>query len=388
MAAGGAPYARFRAATYFPSLDALRALSILGVVAFHCELPLPGLLGDHGFLGVTLFFVISGFLITTLLLREQEDTGGISLRNFYTRRTLRIFPLYYAVLLAFCAATAVFDRRSPEGHIFWRHLPFFIFYMNNWVIEIGAARVIFAFTWSLATEEQFYLFWPFVMSYARRAAALGVITLLLVATYALRALIWGHWLDLGVVGNRVATSVAPGICLGCILAFALDDPRGHAVVARALGGRAAPLAALLAVLVVSALSVGDWVLLPMVALVASVVIVPDHVLRPVFESALVRQIGRVSYGMYLLFTLVINVGKRVLHLESPWSLFAWTLPATLAVASVVFRYYETPFLALKKRFSPPRRRVVTAGPDVEATAAAGGEDAALAPELHIPSGSR
>jgi peptidoglycan/LPS O-acetylase OafA/YrhL len=91
-------FARFRKTGYFPSLDGLRCLAIVPVVWHHSTpYPYAGLLG-RGPLGVDLFFAISGFLITTLLLRERDQAAGVSVRRFYVRRAARIFPLYYAVL--------------------------------------------------------------------------------------------------------------------------------------------------------------------------------------------------------------------------------------------------------------------------------------------------
>jgi peptidoglycan/LPS O-acetylase OafA/YrhL len=377
----GRGYGRFRHESYFRSVDALRALSIVGVIAYHTNVPLPGLFGRQGFLGVTLFFVISGFLITTLLLREQDEAGTISLKNFYARRTLRIFPLYYATLAMFCALTFAFDRHTPEGQEFWRHLPSFIVYMNNWVIALGPARVIFAFSWSLATEEQFYLIWPWVVAFSRgrRWLALGAITLLMFVTWTMRSLIGNHVVELDDIGDRVATSVAPGICAGCILAFVLHNPRGYRIVARVLAWRASSLVALAAVVVGAALPGGDLLLIAMVALLASVVVQPDHLLRPVFENVVVREIGKVSYGMYLLFTLVINVGRRVLHLRTPWMQFPWTLLATAILSALVYKYYETPFLRMRKRFPRARAAQLDSGrlertsPDIAKRRAAGAD---------------
>jgi hypothetical protein len=110
-----ASYERVQKTRFFPSMDGLRCLSILAVLAFHCQIPVPGYLGQAGFLGVRLFFVISGLLITTLLLRERDSNGVISLKSFYIRRTLRIFPLYYAVLALFALSVLAFDRHTPEG---------------------------------------------------------------------------------------------------------------------------------------------------------------------------------------------------------------------------------------------------------------------------------
>src|SRR5450432_1944217 len=103
----------YLATRHFGALDGLRCLSIVPVVWHHCTpRPLPGLLGK-GPAGVDLFFCISGFLITTLLLREKAVSGGIRLKNFYARRALRILPLYYAVLLAYAAFAWLLPTAAP-----------------------------------------------------------------------------------------------------------------------------------------------------------------------------------------------------------------------------------------------------------------------------------
>jgi peptidoglycan/LPS O-acetylase OafA/YrhL len=356
---------RFRATRIYESLDGLRALSIVAVLLYHCDVPLPGLLGARGYLGVSLFFAISGFLITTLLLREKQDLGAISLRHFYARRALRLFPLYYAVLAAFCLATLAFDRHSEAGRVFWHHLPFFMFYMNNWVIALGTTRVIFAASWSLATEEQFYLFWPSILAAVRRtSSATIVVCLVLVWTCTIQILIAHGVVDWGAVPNRIAASVPSAICGGCLLALALHDPRAFSRLYRLLGWRGAPVVALVLLLVLPVLP-GEANPLPlvMVALLGSVVVRPDHALKGLFQNPAARHVGRVSYGIYLLFTLVLNVGTRLFHLQSPWLRFAWTAPVTIGLATLTYRYYETPFLRLKARFSAttPRPRVEPAG---------------------------
>jgi peptidoglycan/LPS O-acetylase OafA/YrhL len=122
---GDARYKAFRGTFRFASLDGLRCLSIVGVVWHHGPgHQMGGPLGS-GFLGVDLFFVISGFLITTLLLREQDRYGSISLKHFYIRRSLRIFPLYYTVLGLYVLLLSVFGTHTPPSRRFFANLPYF-----------------------------------------------------------------------------------------------------------------------------------------------------------------------------------------------------------------------------------------------------------------------
>jgi peptidoglycan/LPS O-acetylase OafA/YrhL len=128
---------------YFPLLDGLRCLSIVAVVWFHAAGgTFTGIL-SRGNQGVSLFFVISGFLITTILLREQSTTGDISLQRFYLRRTFRIFPLYYAMLALYVVLVIVAEKQPAVAAQFWHNLPFFLTYTSNWFVPFDSGRIIF-----------------------------------------------------------------------------------------------------------------------------------------------------------------------------------------------------------------------------------------------------
>src|ERR1019366_2756754 len=146
----------------FPSLDGLRCLAVLPVVWHHATpAPPSGLLG-RGPLGVDLFFAISGFLITTLLLRERRAHGAVSVGRFYARRALRIFPAYYVVLGLTALRWLGMPASATRDH-FLHNLPFWATYTSNWFVDFAPGHpVVFAFAWSLATEEQFYAVWPWL----------------------------------------------------------------------------------------------------------------------------------------------------------------------------------------------------------------------------------
>ena len=169
-----AAYNKFREVRYFGSLDGLRAISILGVVWFHTwyitayypvlrTMPILRI----GEFGVHVFFGISGFLITTLLLREQERYGSISLRDFYIRRALRIWPVYYLTLAFYVSLVLVTEHGSDRGRLFFHYLPGYLTYTFTWFAGSATSGVIFNFAWSLATEEQFYCFWPATLRFIR-----------------------------------------------------------------------------------------------------------------------------------------------------------------------------------------------------------------------------
>ena len=355
-------HAAFLERRYFASLDGVRCLAILPVVFHHSTpRPLEGLAGK-GPLGVHLFFAVSGFLITTLLLRERRQTGAIQLPHFYARRALRIFPLYYLVLVVYVLRAVLVLEPSPMREHFIGNVIYFSTYTSNFMVDYGVAHpVIFAFAWSLATEEQFYLVWPPALrllggrlSPALLAAALLVVDLG-AERGALRAL-----LGAGVLFSAV-TSISTPICLGCLAALALEAPGGFRMLGPLLCHRIASplaLAGLLALVAWGAPLL--WIHVAMVALVASVCVREDHGLRALFEQPLVARVGVVSYGIYLFHVGVIAAVRMAL--PSAWlgegvagmvAVFAASAALSFGLASVSYRYFEGPLLRLRQRFRAP-----------------------------------
>jgi peptidoglycan/LPS O-acetylase OafA/YrhL len=339
----------------FGSLDGLRGVSILAVVWHHTAahaFPHVPLLQSGGY-GVALFFVISGFLITTLLLREKEQHGDISLRAFYARRALRIFPLYYAVLLGYTALVLLAERGTPEGAEFLRNLPYFATYTNNYFVPDGE-RVIFYFAWSLAVEEQFYLVWPFLEKRVRRELCLAfLITLIFVTVVQREVLLDGLEPKSGF--TFLVSRFATPIFLGVLCAHLLHDAHNYQLLARALGRRFSVW--LVAALTLVALAIPR---LPMTlvhvlfaCLVIACVVKPRHSLGFLFENPILRKIGAISYGIYLFHMLCMNGVRRALGavgFELPLLVFATTSLVAIGVALVSHRYFEGWFLRHKQRF--------------------------------------
>ena len=371
-------HAEYRSRRTFAHLDGLRCLSIVAVLWYHVprQEQLPGAL-ERGFLGVDLFFVLSGFLITTLLLRERERHGRISLAAFYMRRTLRIFPIYYLALLGYSAWVA-WSQTAAQLHVqapFFASLPYYATYTSN----VVATELTYRHTWSLATEEQFYLLWPPLLAWLGPRLSLW---LLVPAFLATQAMSFGRldWLfDAGWQPNPafVGTTFAP-ILLGVLLGKALHAPRGHAVASRLLGARW--LGPVLCLLVLAAgslpegaalhLSTGDvhfrglprlLTHLSMTALLAHCVLQERTWLRPVLTFAPVVYLGRISYGIYLLHAMVFlawyaggfqwfGLPTPQLDLGGAMALFGAASLVTIAVAALSFHAFEMPFLRLKQRF--------------------------------------
>jgi peptidoglycan/LPS O-acetylase OafA/YrhL len=359
-------YSRFREVRFFGSLDGLRALSIIGVVWFHSWWSTPYYptlttipLLRQGEWGVHIFFVISGFLITTLLLREQNRSGTISIRDFYVRRSLRIWPLYYATVGIYVLIMLTFERNTDRSHTFFHYLPGFLTYTYTWSITPHWPTGPFNLAWTLATEEQFYAFWPLVLRFFRgiwsSMVIIGVIALRLAAGYG-----WtNRILPPESLPARIVLSVAVPIGLGVLLAQALDSERGFRWLAAVLARKwSAPAAlALLALCLIPAHPpvLAAW--LATSALIGACVIREDNGLAAILKLRPIVWIGVLSYGMYLLNSLCVHAtlfafGKiGVLH---PLFIFPCALALTVAVASLSYRTFETPFLDLKKRFAHVR----------------------------------
>jgi peptidoglycan/LPS O-acetylase OafA/YrhL len=334
---------------YFGSLDGLRGVSILGVLWHHGPGIVSGTpLARSGMMGVELFFAISGFLITALLLRERDTIGYLSLPKFYARRSLRIFPLYYTVLIIYTALWLLASGHSSREQAFGSHLPAFLTYTANWFVPRTA---IFGFAWSLSTEEQFYSVWPSVEKFMK-GAAIWVMFAVIAVSQAIQ-LGWFVTVAPGSLAHRMIAEISLPICFGVLLAHLLHTPSGYRVATTFVGRRWASMAAVLLVLGLLAAGVPrTWTQVAMVLLVAACVIREDHWLRPILGNSLVRHIGVVSYGMYLMHGLVYNLVERVpgvpVHSVSQFGL---CVLLTLGVATISYRYYEGLFLRLKGRFS-------------------------------------
>jgi peptidoglycan/LPS O-acetylase OafA/YrhL len=362
-------------ARHQPVLDGVRCVAIVGVV-WHHSLPraVEGWLG-RGHMGVPLFFALSGFLITLRLLAERRDTGDIALGRFWLRRGLRILPLYYVVLIGFVLALAAREPTAATRH-FFSSLPFYASYTSNWFIDFNVAHpVSFAFAWSLATEEQFYLWWPPLLrraeQFGRFAAPLALVCLVGL-DQLMESGVLSAWLTPGSSPARIATSLSSAMLLGACCAWFLVHPRVSPRLGALLGARPALAAA-------TALTAG-WVVAPfgppllVDALLAGVVgaaalnrgrglLGRALALRPVLH------IGRVSYGIYLFHVPLLAMLWRSCPwlVERPLPSFVLTLALAAAVASVSHRYLEAPLLALKERLRPvprlagPARLEVPAG---------------------------
>jgi peptidoglycan/LPS O-acetylase OafA/YrhL len=350
-------FARFKATRRFQSLDALRAFAIVAVIWHHTLAnSFSNPIAYEGRHGVKLFFVISGFLIVTLLLRSHERPQGFSLGKFWARRALRILPIYYTVLLVYVLVVRFTDH-SVAAAEFFRNLPYFATFTTNWFAETSD-RTIFFFSWSLATEEQFYLVWPLVevlVPWPRvKFALLG----LLAVTSQIALAHQGASIE-APLPERIFASASLGLLLGTGLAHLLNSERAYRIAYLLIGRRGHAFGCLAFAFVTVIVSpyigfAGEvMVTVACLLLVAATVIREDNDLASVLRWQPIVWVGTVSYGMYMLHMLSVNIVRRsfhLLHIDSPAIGFVCAVALACGLASLSFVYYERRFLTLKDRF--------------------------------------
>lgn len=348
----------YLASSWFPGLTGLRALAALAVVFFHFGGP--GLDRLQGWIAVQLFFVLSGFLITTLALREEDRSGRISLRGFYLRRVFRIMPVYFLLLgltaLAVTLAGAYHSSRLADA------MPFYLVFGN----ELVDYNTPYPTSWSLGVEEKFYLVWPALLvltSLARNGKTalrllIGSAGVLAVVLVALPHAPSSRWASLSVHYCS--------LLIGCLLGLALHHPRGFAVFRPLTSPAAAVLTA--CGFVVLQLSIkplgivlgGHWQFVtPIYAAGSAVLLVAALAPGPVrrlLSSRPLTFVGDRSYALYLAqtaaagvtgFLLPSGVGKAVA-----------TSVVALLFACALRRWVELPAIA----FGRSLRRKKTSGP--------------------------
>lgn len=337
-------------------IDGLRAVAISLVMLRHFTPPnatgWPYALMSSGWIGVDLFFAISGFLITGICL---DHRGPGFLTAFYGRRALRIIPPYFFVI----ALAGVVSWAAGES---LSDYPAYATFTTNLRIASSGAWPKFSHLWSLAVEEQFYLVWPLAV------VLLSVRNIRRVALVAIPVALAVRLSTSPVAGFVLMPARMDALAVGCWLAAAMRDPFARAKIARGvtLASRL-PLVAWIAVLALLCAWLGDpfspmtvTVGLSAVALASGFVLAtvlagdPNGALRRVLRQPALRAAGRVSYGMYLLHVLINMAVRQVPGLSDRGVIFALVASlATYVMALLMWRTIEAPALAHKDRFPYP-----------------------------------
>jgi peptidoglycan/LPS O-acetylase OafA/YrhL len=357
---------------YRPGLDMFRAFAFFLVfcahgLIHHLDKPTQlGSIGRTGEFGVCLFFFLSSYLITELLLREKRDTGTIHIRSFFARRILRIWPLYFFMIAVGC----LYGLFSPTDRVSLAWGLSLLGLLTNWYTVRHGYPPGFLFPlWSISLEEQFYLLWPWLAKYLRADLMFAIASLLMIAAY----------LTLAVLLHR-GQSLDPAVWTNSLVQFQFFAL--GAMAALLLRGRLPKLpngmmgilfvAGLLCLRAAQAAVFSNDPHLPhyfqhiapryLVALAGCLCLFFSFLPLPAggFQKPFIY-LGKISYGLYVYHRLCLS-GARLIVERLARSLqisnhagdllvIALALPLTVALATLSYRFLESPFLRIKKRFT-------------------------------------
>ncbi len=369
---------------YFPNLDGLRFIAALLVIIHHIEMSKKEMGLSHVFgssvfgeyqigtlesfvhvigkLGVVLFFSLSGFLITYLLIIEKERTNTVAIGKFYLRRVLRIWPLYFLIVIfALFIAPHIDFLSIPEYPIeqvqshLWIKAFLFLFFLPNLVL-VGLGIIPFAGqTWSIGTEEQFYLIWPWIVSRSKNILKL-LITIIVV-----------YVLVLGLLSSNLSEHAYYHLAKRFWNAFNIDIMAIGGIAAVMVYNKAPILKVLFTKqvqyinLAVIALLIAFGVHFPFLhfeiygvlftLMIMNLASNPDSVLN--LEHKSLKYAGKISYGLYMYHSLVILVVLKTLQkfdMYSDYLLYPLSVIFSVIIATLSYEFFEKQFLKLKKKF--------------------------------------
>lgn len=366
-----------RSLGYIPALDGLRAVAALAVLGFHAQIPGFG----NGDIGVDIFFALSGFLITSILISRSGPRQPINFRDFYRRRALRLFPAYFAVV----GACVIVELFADYGGTFKGAVVSSV-YLANWTIAATDAGLgTLGHMWSLSIEEQFYVIWPVLLALLlRRLRWSGTSVLIAVSALVLAA--WLMVVSLVIAGApaRIASNATPTraveMLIGGMLAIYIATPGLSGALERCGPASRVSIAGVVACVALLALvpmtgtseTVNSVVLWPVIAVLTCTVIYASiraaTPLAAPLSARFMTAVGKRSYGLYLWHFPVLVI------IDTRWGLDTWAprlagIGVTAVAVLLSYRFIERPFLKRKDARRPepePARRpeVRVLGPEL------------------------
>ncbi len=362
---------------YFPNLNGIRFIAAFLVIIHHIEqfkslmfispnywgtIPFITIIGK---LGVILFFVLSGFLITYLLLSEEHTFSTISIRKFYIRRILRIWPLYFfIVFLAFIVLPNIpalvlpnYGKNVVYSHLVGKLLLYTIFFPNLLLSLYGIVPYA-SHTWSIGTEEQYYLVWPVFIKYCKRYRIVFMVLIVIIYTLFSRFLT-SHYGDLIPFHNLLN---------GFWISFNIDCMAIGAIYAVLLFSKNPYLKYILnntlfyIIIVIVLLLMIKGVYIPYIhnefyALLFGLIILnfaANNRIQISLENKAFNYLGNISYGIYMYHPIGIALSItlcKTLNLLTNWLVYPFSFLFTILLASISYRYFESYFLSFKHKFS-------------------------------------
>ncbi len=354
-------FSEYQATRHFGSLNGLRFFCIAAVLWHHgpvwVGLENAPRIAMRGFVGVDFFFVLSGFLITTLLLREASAHGRFSLKGFYWRRFLRIVPVYFLVVTMVAGYYIVIKGETQ----YLTQLPYYYVFLANF---LTSDIPLLSPMWSLAVEEQYYLVWPLLLMLLPGAWLIPVLAALILINVIA---VIGWLTPLGIVAFDAGplrfamfnTTYAP-ILIGSVVALLLHRQNSFAVLARLLGSMPACLLSFLVVLALLQWLPDDmrgWpnlaLHLAMAAALVTIVVREDNALQPLLSFSPISRIGEISYGIYLYHLIALHIAGIALGRlglgTQVWLILLVYCVVSIIIAEISFRTFERFFLGFKHK---------------------------------------
>lgn len=364
---------------FYPNLNTLRFIAASLVIIFHIELHksfygLPNLY-QFGFfqiigkLGVVLFFVLSGFLITSLLLNEKEHKGHISVKNFYIRRILRIWPLYYlVVLLAFYVFPHISILDHPDKTLFpsilnntYPNIFLYLTIFANLAVVMFGEVLYGSQTWSIATEEQFYLFWPLLFVIFKKTNRLFLFVLLIIAGY------WSaeYLFEFTHIPEKYIGAYSKSVISGFLHYFLIN--------CMAIGASFAFLVhfnSKILKFVFNHYFFIASVIFTCISLICGIeygffhfdiyslffaIIITNLACNPrystVLENSVTNYLGTISYGVYMLHSIFLTATLNMaVYFQATWFIYPAIFISSFAISHLSYKYFELYFLRLKSKF--------------------------------------
>ncbi len=366
---------------YFSGINSLRFMAALAVIITHIEL-LKGTFGfesywknpiifNLGGMGVYFFFVLSGFLITYLLLVEKEEYGKIAIKQFYLRRILRIWPLYYLILLLGFFVLPQFEvfhisyLQNSFYENFNANIILYIFILPNLAFSLFTAVPNIGQVWSIGVEEQFYIIWPWIVEKSKNILKTLVLIIVCLIILKIVVLIFGEFYSTAgwykALRLFVAMSKFECMAIGGIGAYMLFTRNNilKIIYNKYLMITAIISLPLLIYITPAYLQDGIHVVYSFSFLII-ILNVSKGGEKSFLENSTFNYLGKISYGIYMyhfmVVPLVLNIFKKHIALKSEFLLnfgiYSLTILITIALSSISYRYFEKPFINLKSKFSP------------------------------------
>ncbi|RIW12282.1 acyltransferase [Algoriphagus lacus] len=325
---------------YLPALDGLRGIAIILVLLTHANFQL----GHNGIIGVHIFFALSGFLITTLILEEKHTTGNFSFFRFYKRRFLRLIPALVSLLIIVLLYAVIFQEGSQKNSLIEEIIAsLFYFYNIMWIWDIGKETTLLAHSWSLSVEEQFYLVWPaFLILFQEKLKKWQFILtmfFLLVGSMVVK--------HIGVVGLIYNSLIHEAIFFGCLAGLTrffypnlyFDWRLGSILLVFIAFIGIFPSSFVQVYLTES--FVGIFGILTSL-IILGLFSLPSNLLTTHLSNPLLVFIGKISYSLYLWHVPIFKWFKQYSIFE-PWVSFFLKFLITFLLATFSWRVLEVKF---------------------------------------------